>query len=295
MFVAVAEELNFTRAADRLGIAQPPLSQHIRRLEEDLGVRLFSRTSRKVELTPGGHQLLKGARELLSKRAEVINLTRRAAGGEAGFLRLGVSTSAAFGVVASVLREYRSRYPMVTVLLNERETEQQVASAVVAGDLDVAILRGPYSHPDLNVELLLRDRLELVIPDGHRLAGNTEVRLTDVAGEQMILFPRHTAPALHDAITSLCLRAGFSPTISQEGSSWASVVGLVGAGLGYTVAPASAASIRSRHVLFKQIAKVRGEAELVLAYRPESVPAAGERLIAVAKEAAADMQRGGIA
>lgn len=289
MFVAVAEELNFTRAAERMAIAQPPLSQHIRRLEEELGVQLFARTSRKVELTVAGRQLLKGARELLAKRAEVINSTRRAAGGETGVLRLTVGSSGAFALVAEIVRAFRLRTPGVTVQLHEQATEQAV-SALVAGEMDVAILRGPFKHPDLQVERLLRDRLELVLPDDHRLARQREALLTDVAGEPMILFPRHMASALHDEITSLCIRAGFSPLISQEGSSWASVVGLVGAGLGFTIAPASAASIRSDTVVFRRIARPRGQAELVLAYRGEIVPAAGERFIAVAKEVASRLR-----
>ena len=283
MFVAVAEELNFTRAAERLAIAQPPLSQHIRRLEADLGVQLFSRTSRKVGLTAAGHQLLKGARELLAKRAEVINLTRRAAGGETGLLRLGVGTTAAFGIIAEVMRTYRDRFPAVSTQLCENSPEAAF-SALIAGELDVAILRGPLAHSGIRIERLLVERLELVISSDHRLAGEEEVDLADVAGEPMILFPRHSAPPLHDTVTSLCLTAGFSPEIAQEGTSWAAVVGLVGAGMGFTIAPASAALIRSRDVLFKRISNVDGEAELVLAYRSESVPPTGEHFIALAKE-----------
>jgi DNA-binding transcriptional LysR family regulator len=285
MFVAVAEELNFTRAAERVAIAQPPLSQHIRRLEDELGVKLFTRTSRRVELTAGGHQLLKGARELLAKRAEIVSATRRAAGGEAGSVRLSVGSSSAFGIVAEIIRAFRSRFPAVSVVLDERESDQALP-AIVGGELDVAIGRGPVSDTSLAIEILLRERLDLVIPDDHRLASRREVLLSDVAAEPMILFPRHSAPALHDAITSLCVRAGFSPIISQEGSSWASVVGLVGAGLGFTIAPASAASIKPANVVFKAIKRLRGEAELILAYRKENLPPAGEHLIQVAKEVA---------
>jgi DNA-binding transcriptional LysR family regulator len=284
LFVAVAEELHFSRAAGRLGMAQPPLSQQIRRLEMELGVQLFNRTSRSVRLTAAGHQLLKGARELLTRRAEVINMTRRAAGGETGTLRLGLSSSSSFGIIGNIIRFFRARYPDVTVQLTELEIDV-AASAVATGELDVAILRGPFSHAELRTELLLREPLELVIPSHHPLAAATEIRLATVAEEPFVLFSRHSAPRLHDVITSLCVTAGFSPRIEQEGNSWASVVAMVGAGLGITLAPASAAVIKSTNVLFKPIAGASGEADLIIAYCPDSLPPVGERLIVAAKDA----------
>lgn len=282
MFVAVAEELHFTRAAERLSMAQPPLSQQIRRLERELGVRLLTRTSRKVELTAAGRQLLEGARELFAKRSEVVNAVKRAAGGETGVLRLGAGASAAFGVIARLVRAFRSAYPDVAVELDELESDSIIAGLIL-GELDVAIIRGPFSHAELATRPLLREPLQLVIPSHHRLANCREADLRAFADEEFILFPRHSAPGLHDSITSLCLAAGFSPRIRQEAQSWASIVGLVGAGLGCTIAPESAAAIKSDDVLFKPIKGLRAEAELMLACHAKSVTPAAKRFIEVAE------------
>lgn len=290
MFVVVAEELHFTRAAERLSMAQPPLSQQIRRLEDELGVRLLARTSRKVELTAAGRQLLKGARELFAKRVEVINSTKLAAGGEIGVLRLGAAASAAFGVIAELIRVFRSKHPEVSVELNEREADPMI-SGLLAGEVDVAIIRGPFSHAELKTRPLLREPLQLVIPSHHRLAETPEIDLGELADEPFMLFPRHTAPAFHDTITSVFAGTGFSPQVRQEAHSWASLVGLVGAGLGFTIAPASAAAIKSDYVVFKAIKGVQAEAELVFAYRAKGFSPAAERFLKIAAEPSA-LRRG---
>jgi DNA-binding transcriptional LysR family regulator len=236
-----------------------------------------------VELTAAGRQLLKGARELFAKRVEVINSTKRAAGGESGVLRLGAAASAAFGVIAELIRAFQAKHSEVSVQLDEREADPMI-SGLLTGEVDVAIIRGPFSHAELTTRLLLREPLQLVIPSHHALADVPEIDLSALAEEPFMLFPRYTAPAFHDTITSVFVGAGFSPSITQEAHSWASVVGLVGAGLGFTIAPASAAAIKSDYVVFKAIKHVRTEAELLFAYREKSLPPAAERLLEVARE-----------
>lgn len=166
LFVAVAEELHFGRAAARVGMAQPPFSQQIRKLEAELGLRLLTRTSRRVALTSAGERLLDDARALLAKRAEVITAARRAAGGEIGALRVGFGASSAFGVMPNIVRRFRAQLPEVTLQLHERESAE-IGAALASGELDIAIVRGPYKHEGVTAELLSREPLALALSAAH--------------------------------------------------------------------------------------------------------------------------------
>jgi DNA-binding transcriptional LysR family regulator len=288
LFIAVAEELHFGRAAVRVGMAQPPLSQQIRRLEAELGVSLLTRTSRRVALTAAGSHLLEGARELLSRRAELKNAVRLVAGGETGILRLGFTPSSAFGILPDIIRRFRAELPGVTLQIDDREG-LDTGLALATGDLDLAIVRGPFRHPAARSENLLREPFMLALPALHPLARRERVALSALADQPFVLFPRVSAPGLHDTITSMCVGAGFSPNIVQEAGSWSSVVSLVEAGLGITIAPASARALRPAGVVFRDLEDALGQAELMLAYPCRSLSPAAERFRRIALQVAGNV------
>ena len=265
LFVAVAEELHFGRAATRVRMAQPPFSQQIRKLETELGVELLIRTSRRVALTPAGVQLLEQARALFAKRAEAIASVQHVAKGEAGRLRVGFGASSAFGVLPDIIRRFRIKHPLVVLRLDDRES-LDIGAALSHGDLDIAILRAPFQYEGIDTEPLFQERFVLALPEEHPLARKKRIAMTALVGESFILFPRPVAPGLHDTITSICIQAGFSPRIVHEASSWPSVISLVKAGLGITIAPSSAQSILPDGVVFKALPEMAARAELVLAY-----------------------------
>lgn len=282
LFVAVAEELHFGRAALRVGMAQPPFSQQIRRLEGELGVALLTRTSRRVALTAAGAQVLEGARELLSRRADLKAAVTRAARGESGVLRLGFVPSSAFGILPNIVRRFREEFPGVALQIEDREGID-MGLALTTGDLDLAIVRGPFRRPGVDCETLLLEPFMLVLPAEHPLASSRRVALSTLAEQPFVLFPRPSAPGLHDVITSMCVAAGFSPTVVQEAASWSSVVSLVEAGLGASIAPASARALCPRGVVFRDLDGADGRAEIALAYPQRALSAAGEHFRSIAR------------
>jgi len=266
LFVAVAEELHFGRAAARVGMAQPPFSQQIRRIERTLGAVLLDRTSRRVSLTPAGAALLIEARHLIARRDRAIDTVRRTSIGDAGTLRLGFSASAAVGLLPLVVRHVRQNMPGVTLLIDDRDGTD-IPAALRSGALDAAIVRAPFSADGLIVETLLRDAFVAVLPVTHPLASEHEIAVEDLADSPFILFPRSASPGFHDTVISLCAGAGFSPDIVQEANAWLSVVGLVESGLGVTIAPAMAASACPPSVKPIALTGSHKRAELALASR----------------------------
>lgn len=239
LFVAVAEELHFGRAAARVGMAQPPFSQQIRRLERDLGIELLLRTSRRVSLTPAGAELLRSAYDLIARRACLVDRVRRAASGDTGTLRIGSAASSAIGILPAIVRQLREQLPDVVLHLDDRDGAD-IAAAIRIGTLDVAIVRAPYTASNLVVQPIHSEAFVVVLPLGHALAGREALRPRDLALSSFVLFPRAVSPGLHDTILGMCIADGFSPVIIQEANTWLTVVGLVESGLGITIAPASA-------------------------------------------------------
>lgn len=270
LFIAVAEELHFGRAAARSGMSQPPFSQQILRLERELGVDLLHRTSRRVSLTPAGMALLAEARELIAQRDRVVDTVRRTASGDAGTLRIGFSASSAVGILPMLVRQVRLNLPDVALQIDDRDGVD-IASAIRAGALDAAIVRAPFPAVGIVAETLCRDGFVAVLPVSHPLAGRGELAIGDLSGNDFILFPRTSSPGLYDTIIGLCTGAGFSPVITQEASAWLSVVGLVEAGLGITIAPAMAARVCPQGVVTIPIAATRHRTELVIVYRKGDV------------------------
>lgn len=267
-FVAVAEELNFTRAAARVGIGQPPLSLQIRALEQEIGAALFRRVPHGAELTEAGVVFLEYARSMLNEAERAGEAARRAARGETGRLRVGFTGSAAFHpIVAATIREFRRAYPQVGLPLQEANTAQAL-QRLAAGELDAAFIRPGITDPaGMRLRRLVEEPMRIVLPAGHRLAERPRLPLSELSGEAFVLFPRAVGLALYDEILTACRLAGFEPALGQEASQISSVVNLVAAELGVSIVPASIAQMQVRGVRYVDIDGRPPLARLALACR----------------------------
>ncbi len=273
-FVAVAEELSFSRAADRLHMAQPPLSQQIRQLEDELEVPLFSRTRRRVELTEAGQAVLLEARRVLAQAQSVVRVARRFVAGEMGNLKVGFSSSAAYGLMPAILRTFRIRFPEVSLILEEHSTEEQIA-LLAEYYLDVGFVRLPVEDAPaaLAFKTIMREPLILALPGKHRLARRRTVPVTALAEEPFIVVAREAAPGLYDQIEMLCGRAGFKPKVAQQAMEIQTIVGLVSAGLGIALVPASVRGLQSGRVAYRPLAPASAFTGMALAYSSENCSA----------------------
>jgi DNA-binding transcriptional LysR family regulator len=289
-FVAVAEEGHVTRAAERLGIQQPPLSQQIHALERELDVQLFRRKPRGVELTPAGRALFDEARAILARADEAIAATKRAAQGETGRIGIGFTSSASFHpFVPRAIRAFREAHPLVALALEESGTTELVA-ALRSQTIDAAFVRSPVGESDdLFIRPLLEEAMVAALPSGHALSATPEpLPLAALAGETFILYRRPVGPGLHDAIIAACDRAGFSPRIGQEAPRMLSTLSLVAAGLGVTVVPASMSRLEAEGVVYRAIdPKAQLTAPLNLAYRRDEISAAVRRFVGLVQRSAA--------
>ena len=249
--VTVAEEGHITRAAERLGIQQPPLTRQIRALEEELGVRLFERLPRGMRLTDAGRAVVEEAQAILERAARLPDLAARAARGERGRLAVGYTSSGAFHpFVAQQIRAFRAAGPGVVLALAEDGTPELVRG-LEEERLDAAFVRSGGTHgADLLVEPLLEEPMVAAVPTGHPMARLKGIQLAALADETFVFYRRPTGPGLHDAILAACLRAGFSPTVGQEAPRMSSTLGLVAAGLGLSIVPASMQRMNVEGVAF---------------------------------------------
>jgi DNA-binding transcriptional LysR family regulator len=211
-FIAVAEYLNFSRAARQLHIAQPPLSRQIRQLEDDLGVTLFLRSKRRVELTKAGRIFLDEARKLVVQAGHATEAARHAQKGESGIVRIGIASGLG-GWVSRVVAEHCKRRPAIDVECKDIFSTPQ-NEALVKQEIDVGFLRPPIDHANLRCELLFEERFLVILPRGHRLAKRSSLRLEDVAEETLIIFDRNFSSGLYDKILGLFRRQGLTPHLS---------------------------------------------------------------------------------
>ena len=275
-FLAVAEELSFTRAALRLGIAQPPLSQQIRQLEAEVGNLLFQRLARGVALTDAGQRLLLDARDVLERASLSLINARRAAAGELGSLRVGFTGSASFHpFVTGTIRSYRSVYPEVQVELVEAYTANLLQDLRL-GRIDAAFIRPAAGETsDLTVLPLFQEEMLVAMPADHRLSRQKRVALAALREEAFILYPRSNGRALYDAIVGACREAGFHPTVGQSAPQMTSTINLVATGIGISIVPASMAQLLTQGVIYKRIQGVGPKADMVLATQaPEQLQSA---------------------
>jgi len=264
-FVAVAEELHFGRAAERLHLAQQPLSAAIKRLEEGVGVRLFHRTSRQVALTEAGRVYLSEVRLILQRTTDAAELARRAARGEVGQLSVGYAAGTLHNVLPPTVRRFREHAPGVSLTLHELSSPE-VAAALVRGDVQVGLLCPPVSEPAIRSDIVLREPLILALPRGHRLARKERVALSEASDESFILYQRAIKPGVYDAITGLCQAAGFVPRIAQEGATEGAVVGLVAAGMGVALVSSSQRKAPSEDIEYRFLTGAPVEVELAAAW-----------------------------
>src|SRR5437868_3580015 len=245
-FVTVVREGTFTRAAERLYLTQPSLSEQIRKLEGELGSPLFERLGRTLALTDAGSAFLPHAERILFEVEQARLRIQEVRGLRRGRLSIGVLPSPAARLLPRFLAEFRHRHPRVEVVLREENVSAQFEEMVHDGQLDLAIIRLPKRRADLEVKFLLREPMVLVLPPGHHLSAKRAVSLAELAEEPFVAMK--SGYGLRELLDSVCRQAGFEPRIGVETSQLGSVVGLVLAGVGVTVVPAMAAGPEGRRV-----------------------------------------------
>jgi len=250
-FVAVAEELHFRRAAERLHMSQPPLSQQIRRLEEEVGATLLVRNQRRVELTAAGTAYLTRAREILLAVEDAAREARRVQRGEVGRLAVGFVGSALYSVVPELLRAFRERHPEVALRLHELGTTEQLRR-LEDGRLDLGFIRAPGARPGLSIETVLREPVVAALPDVHPLARRGEVRVAQLAGEPLVLMTRAGAPGLRAALAPVTDGLG-EDAIVQEVAEMQTLIGLVAAGVGVSLVPESVRALARAGVVYRPL------------------------------------------
>ncbi|MDT7952105.1 MAG: LysR substrate-binding domain-containing protein [Acetobacteraceae bacterium] len=257
-FIAVAEEGHITRAAERLGMQQPPLSQQIKAIEQKLDVQLFRRKARGVELTEAGRVLLDQARAVLERLDHALLLTQRTARGEQGRLLVGIAPTAPFHpFVPQAIRAFREAYPLVSMTFEECLSRQAI-ERLHSEQIDVAFLRAPVADPqELAVHTLLEEPMVVALPSSHELAGGSlrgkPLPLRALAGEVFILFGGSAGPGIADASLAACHRAGFNPRLGQQAPRIASTLSLVSVGLGVALVPASIQRVRVDGVAYRRL------------------------------------------
>ncbi len=252
-FVAVAKELHFGRAAEKLKMAQPPLSQQIKNLETELGVVLFYRTKRQVKLTRAGEAFLNRANKILKDVNDTCEEVRRIDRGELGQLKLGFAGLVTFDLLPLVLQTFQMKYPEVKVVLHHLTTTEQI-KALQQNEIDVGILIPPIDNREIDIEVIREEPFVVALNKSHPLAKITKpMNLSKLANDKFIMPPRNAGPGYYDSIISLCHKAGFSPDTTQEAKELQTVVSLVGSGIGVALLPLSIQHLKNDRVTYVSI------------------------------------------
>lgn len=270
-FVVLSETLNFHRAAERLHMAQPPLSVSLKKLEGELGARLFERTTRGVKLTTFGRTFLLRARRILFEADEALATARATVSGEEGTLTIGFVGSATYSALPSLVPAYRAAYPRVEMILRE-STTTEILNDLGRQAIDLGIVRTPLARAsNAALEAIEDDHLFLALPAAHALAHGDDVSLADVREEPFILYSPQTVPSLHAIVMLACQQAGFTPRVAQEAIQVQTIISLVESGLGVALVPATATRSGYARTVFRRVANL-GEAarvQLAIAFLPE--------------------------
>ena len=288
-FLAVAEELHFHRAATRLHISQPPLSQQIRALERELGVTLLERNRRRVTLTVAGEGFRDDARSILAAVERASERARHVARGSLGTLSIGFVGSAMFSpTLPDILREFRAGHPDVELVLRELPTTAQL-HALVGGELDVGVIRGPVAEseidPHLELMTIQRERLVAALPASHRLAARRRLRAEDLRGESFVILARREAPGLYASLAAAMSDAGGLPEDVLEVAEMQTIISLVAGGFGVSLVPTSVGQVDRSGVAFRPIAGATQTIELSVAWRAGTGSPVRDAFLAVARPA----------
>jgi DNA-binding transcriptional LysR family regulator len=265
-FVAVAEELSFRRAAEKLNLAQPPLSAQIKALEEELGVRLFERTTRSVALTQPGRVFLEEARAVLAASSQAERRAREAAHGLVGILRLGVIAPAANAWLAAILSQFRKRFPHVQLSVFDLTTPDQLRR-LRENELDVALARPPVAFPDLDFEFVEEADQVLALPEGHRLSRKRHVEWRDFDGEAMVMVQPNLQHGYYDAFLAACAKAGARPRAAQYTNDIQTKLWLISAGFGIAPTTETMAEVKRPGLLFRPLPSALPPVQTALVWR----------------------------
>jgi DNA-binding transcriptional LysR family regulator len=287
-FVAVAEEMHFGRAAQRLHIVQPALSKQISALERELGFQLFTRTKRSVAFTAAGEAFYHDARDVLARVDRATELTKQTAAGALGTLDIGFASPVIWSVLQPILRRQRAAFPGVHLHLHELHSSPQMRMLREA-KLDAGFLTTTGPDELLEFRPVADEAIVIALPEEHRLAGEEQIDLAELADERFILVSRSTAPGFFAHCMELCQRYGFSPAVVEEGNTPAALYGMVAAGLGVSLGPESASIVPWHGVTFKHVTKP-SSVEFSVAYRRDDTSQALASFLATVDEVVADRE-----
>ncbi|PZG19673.1 LysR family transcriptional regulator [Micromonospora craterilacus] len=268
-FVTVAQERHFGRAAERLHMAQPALSQQIRRLEAELGVALFVRTTRRVDLTVAGTAYLERARAILASVDEAARHARRTAAGAVGHLSIGCVGSVTYSLLPALSRRLSEELPGVDCAFRGEMLVSEQVEALRDGSIDLALLRPPVADGSLTTALLRRDRLVAAVPTRHRLAERSRVEVADLRDTDLIVHSADRRSTMFDVVQRLCRDAGFEPSIRHEVGETSTLITLVAGGLGVAVVPDPVSALALEGVVYRPLVQPATSVDLAVAYRDD--------------------------
>lgn len=281
-FLAVAEDLHFGRAAERIHIAQPPLSQQIKQLEKEIGVQLFKRTKRSVELTEAGRVFQREAYAVLERLEKGVLKTQQADRGEAGWVGIGFLSSMNYDMLPNVIRRFRNQYPNIELFLQEMQDAEQ-NQALLEKRIHVGFTRFPIANKELNCEVVLRENLVIALPAGHPFTKKNSLKLADLSDESFIMFSRSRPSAYADYTLRLFAEAGFQPRIVQNVGELQTALGLVAAEIGFILVPASTQNLKREGVVYRPISSPKPTIEIIMQYRKDETSPVLERFLEIVR------------
>ncbi|WP_328695221.1 LysR family transcriptional regulator [Streptomyces sp. NBC_00342] len=284
-FVAVAEELHFGRAAKRLQMAQPPLSQQIRRLEKELGVQLFERNTRSVRLTGAGESFLQPVRTVLDDLDVAVRAAKAAGRGEYGRVGIGFAGASSHETLPRLTRAVRAAHPGIELVMTGQTYANVALARVADGSLDLGFVRLPVTQPGVAHRVIDEEELVCALPSDHPLAARHSVCIEALAGEPFVSFPANTGSTVRDAMVGACEAAGFNPRVVQEAPDSYTIMALVAAGVGVTLTVTSVQHIQQNGLVYRPLAGPPIRRQAALAWRADNPSAALRAVLAVAQDA----------